>query len=66
MENAFQFKVYYNPWISPTTNSIWGVVSVTAQQPPQAQSSQATAISLICDASGSMQGNKFNKIRTFA
>lgn len=62
MENAFQFKVYYNPWISPTTNSIWGVVSVTAQQPPQAQSSQATAISLICDASGSMQGNKFNKM----
>lgn len=61
MQNAFQFKVYYNPWISPTTNSVWGVVSVTAQQ-PQVQTTQATAISLICDASGSMQGNKFNKM----
>src|SRR5687768_5147739 len=61
MQNAFQFKVYYNPWISPTTNSIWGVVSVTANQ-PLVQSTQATAISLICDASGSMQGNKFNKM----
>lgn len=59
MQSAFQFKVYYNPWISPTTNSVWGVVSVTAQQP---QAAQATAISLICDASGSMQGNKFNKM----
>jgi len=60
MQNAFQFKTYYNPWISPTTNSVWGVVSVSAQQQPQA--AQATAISLICDASGSMQGNKFNKM----
>ncbi len=60
MQNAFQFKVYYNPWISPTTNSMWGVVSVMAQH--QQEVAQATAISLICDASGSMQGNKFNKM----
>ncbi|WP_343418347.1 hypothetical protein [Candidatus Flexifilum breve] len=37
MANAFSFKTYYNPYISPTTNSVWGVVSVTANQAPQAQ-----------------------------
>lgn len=58
MANAFSFKTYYNPYITPLTNSVWGVVSVMANDmPPQAQ---ATAISLICDVSGSMQGAKFN------
>lgn len=58
MANAFNFKVYYNPYISPTANSFWGVVSVTANEMPSTP--QATAISLICDVSGSMQGAKFN------
>src|SRR5664279_179981 len=58
MANAFSFKTYFNPYISPLTNSVWGVVSVSANElPPQAQ---ATVISLICDVSGSMQGAKFN------
>lgn len=58
MANAFSFKTYYNPYISPLTNSVWGVVSVLANEmPPQAQ---GTVISLICDVSGSMQGAKFN------
>src|SRR5215813_3419554 len=60
MSNAFGFKVYYNPNISPTANSFWGVVSITANESPQ--QSQDTAISLICDVSGSMQGNKFNSM----
>ncbi len=59
MANAFSFKTYYNPYISPTANSVWGVVSVTANEPPPAQA-QGAAISLICDVSGSMQGAKFN------
>ncbi len=59
MANAFSFKSYYNPNISPSTNSFWGVVSVTANEAPQ-QAQQDTAISLICDVSGSMQGAKFN------
>ncbi|MBK8035049.1 MAG: VWA domain-containing protein [Chloroflexi bacterium] len=58
MANAFSFKTYYNPYISPTTNSVWGVVSVTANQAPQ--EAQGAVISLICDVSGSMQGAKFN------
>ncbi|HVU12780.1 MAG TPA: vWA domain-containing protein [Phototrophicaceae bacterium] len=58
MANAFSFKTYYNPYISPTTNSVWGVVSVSANDMPQQP--QATVISLICDVSGSMQGAKFN------
>ncbi len=58
MANAFSFKTYYNPNITPLTNSVWGVVSVLANDlPPQAQ---ATVISLIVDVSGSMQGAKFN------
>jgi uncharacterized protein YegL len=60
MQNAFQFKVYYNPYISPLKNSVWGVVSVAANEQPQ--TNQETAISLICDVSGSMQGAKFNKM----
>jgi uncharacterized protein YegL len=60
MSNAFGFKVYYNPNISPTANSFWGVVSITANESPQ--QAQDTAISIICDVSGSMQGNKFNKM----
>ena len=35
MANAFSFKTYYNPYISPTTNSVWGVVSVAANDVPQ-------------------------------
>ena len=58
MANAFSFKTYYNPYISPTTNSVWGVVSVSANDMPQQP--QATVTSLICDVSGSMQGAKFN------
>ncbi|MEO8395025.1 MAG: vWA domain-containing protein, partial [Chloroflexota bacterium] len=58
MASAFSFKTYFNPYISPMTNSVWGVVSVSANDlPPTAQS---TVISLICDVSGSMQGAKFN------
>jgi hypothetical protein len=60
MSNAFSFKVYYNPNISPTANSFWGVVSITANE--ATQQAQDTAISLICDVSGSMQGNKFNSM----
>jgi uncharacterized protein YegL len=60
MANAFNFKVYYNPYISPTANSFWGVVSITANEAPQ--QAQDTAISLICDVSGSMQGAKFNSM----
>jgi uncharacterized protein YegL len=60
MANAFSFKVYYNPHISPTTNSFWGVVSIAANE-TQAQA-QDTVISLICDVSGSMQGAKFNNM----
>ncbi len=59
MANAFDFKCYYNPNISPATNSFWGVVSITASEAPQ-QVQQDTVISLICDVSGSMQGAKFN------
>ncbi len=58
MANAFSFKTYYNPYISPTTNSVWGVVSVAANDVPQ--EAQGAVISLICDVSGSMQGAKFN------
>lgn len=58
MANAFQFKTYFNPYISPTANSVWGVVSITANE--MSQQTQETAISLICDVSGSMQGGKFN------
>ena len=46
MSNAFVFKVYYNPNISPATNSTWAVVSVTANEQPQ--QAQETIISLIC------------------
>lgn len=60
MTNSFGFKVYYNPNISPTANSFWGVVSITANEAPQ--QAQDTVISLICDVSGSMQGNKFNSM----
>lgn len=63
MANAFSFKTYYNPYISPMTNSVWGVVSITANDMPE--QAQGVAISLIVDVSGSMQGEKFNKaIRT--
>jgi uncharacterized protein YegL len=55
---AFSFKSYYNPYISPTTNSFWGVVSVTANE--QSSSAGDTVVSLVCDVSGSMQGAKFN------
>ncbi|MFN8531513.1 MAG: vWA domain-containing protein [Anaerolineae bacterium] len=57
--NAFSFKTYFNPYISPTTNSVWGVVSVAANEQPQAMV-QEVLISVICDVSGSMQGAKFN------
>jgi uncharacterized protein YegL len=57
MANAFSFKTYYNPYISPTANSVWGVVSVTANEITQ---QQGVVISLIADVSGSMQGAKFN------
>jgi uncharacterized protein YegL len=60
MDNAFNFKVYYNPYISPTKNSVWGVVSVSANAIREV--STMAAISLICDVSGSMQGAKFNKM----
>src|SRR5262245_37032814 len=60
MSNAFSFKSYYNPYISPTTNSFWGVVSITANETPQV--AQDSVISLICDVSGSMQGAKFNAV----
>jgi uncharacterized protein YegL len=60
MDNAFNFKVYYNPYISPTKNSVWGVVSVSANV--RQEVSTMAAISLICDVSGSMQGAKFNKM----
>jgi uncharacterized protein YegL len=60
MDNAFNFKVYYNPYISPTKNSVWGVVSVSANAIQEV--STMAAISLICDVSGSMQGAKFNKM----
>jgi uncharacterized protein YegL len=60
MDNAFNFKTYFNPYISPTKNSAWGVVSVSANTRPEA--AQMAAISLICDVSGSMQGAKFNKM----
>jgi uncharacterized protein YegL len=58
MANAFQFKVYYNPYISPVANSVWGAISVAANELPQ--QAQETIISLIADVSGSMQGAKFN------
>jgi uncharacterized protein YegL len=61
MTNAFSFKSYFNPNISPTTNSFWGVVSISANEAPQ-QAAQETVISLICDVSGSMQGAKFNSM----
>lgn len=57
---AFQFKTYYNPYISPLTNSVWGVISVTANE--TVEQAQDTIISLICDVSGSMQGGKFNNM----
>lgn len=59
MANAFSFKTYYNPHIAPTTNSVWGVVSVSANE-IQEQSADGVIISLICDVSGSMHGAKFN------
>lgn len=62
MTSAFSLKSYYNPYISPTTSSFWGVVSITANELPRV--AQATAISLICDVSGSMQGAKFNAVVT--
>lgn len=58
MSNVFSFKTYFNPHISPTTNSVWGVISVSANE--IAQQSQGVIISLICDVSGSMQGAKFS------
>src|SRR5262249_1321618 len=60
MSNAFNFKTYFNPYISPTTNSVWGVVSITANEAVDV--AQDTAISLMCDVSGSMQGAKFNAV----
>jgi uncharacterized protein YegL len=60
MTSAFTLKSYYNPYISPTTNSFWGVVAITASETPQV--AQDTVISLICDVSGSMQGAKFNAV----
>ncbi len=57
---AFQFKTYYNPYISPMTNTVWGVISVTANE--MVAQTQDTIISLICDVSGSMQGAKFNSM----
>ncbi|MBA3871906.1 MAG: VWA domain-containing protein, partial [Anaerolineae bacterium] len=57
---AFQFKTYYNPYISPMTNAVWGVISVTANE--MVEQTQDTIISLICDVSGSMQGAKFNSM----
>lgn len=61
MSNAFNFKSYYNPYISPTTNSFWGVVSISANEAPQ-QSVGDTVVSLVADVSGSMQGAKFNNM----
>src|SRR5215813_12464084 len=60
MSNAFNFKTYFNPYISPTTNSVWGTISITANE--AVEQAQDTAISLICDVSGSMQGAKFNAV----
>ncbi len=60
MGNQFNFKTYYNPYISPTTNSFWGVVSVSANEQPQIASD--TVITLVADVSGSMQGAKFNNM----
>lgn len=56
--NTFSFRTYFNPYISPTTNSVWGVVSVSAQEMPQQV--KGAVISLIADVSGSMRGAKFN------
>ena len=61
MSNAFSFKSYYNPNISPTANSFWGAVSISTDEAPE-QIAQDTVISLICDVSGSMQGAKFNSM----
>lgn len=61
MDKAFSFKTYYNPYISPSKNSVWATVSVSATS-VQTKVGQAAAISLICDVSGSMQGAKFNKM----
>ncbi len=61
MSNAFSFKTYYNPFIAPTSNSFWGVVSVSASDAPQPVQ-QETVVSLVCDVSGSMQGAKFNNM----
>jgi hypothetical protein len=45
---AFQFKTYYKPrYISPMTNAVWGVISVTANE--MVEQTQDTIISLICD-----------------
>lgn len=55
---AFRMKVYYNPYINPSTNSFWGVISLTADEIPY--QSQPPVISLICDVSGSMKGDKYN------
>ncbi|MDX2159992.1 MAG: vWA domain-containing protein [bacterium] len=63
MSSAFSFKTYYNPYISPTTNSVWGVVSVTANERQQA-SAKDVLVSLICDVSGSMQGAKIQNAIT--
>jgi uncharacterized protein YegL len=58
---AFTFKTYYSPYISPTTNSFWGVVSVQANEQNQAPSGE-TVVTLVADVSGSMQGAKFNNM----
>jgi uncharacterized protein YegL len=60
MANQFSFKTYYNPYISPTTNSFWGVVSVSANE--RSELASDTVITLVADVSGSMQGAKFNNM----
>lgn len=63
MANAFNLKSYYNPYISPTSNSFWGVVSIAANEVQE--TAQQTVVTLIVDVSGSMQGMKFqNAIAT--
>jgi uncharacterized protein YegL len=56
MANAFSLKSYYNPHISPSANSFWGVISIAANEAPQGTD---VVVSLICDVSGSMQGAKY-------
>ena len=40
---AFQFKTYYNPYISPMTNAVWGVISVTANVAPKLMAQMCAA-----------------------